>query len=69
MRAHENILIFYRRQPTYNPQKTDGHQPVNSYTHYIDTQNRTEIYGDFADTHPHTHGNETDTLPTVSGDS
>lgn len=27
-------------------------------------------YGDFADTHPHTtHGNETDTLPTVSGDS
>lgn len=44
MRAHENILIFYRRQPTYNPQKTDGHQPVNSYTHYIDTQNRTEIY-------------------------
>lgn len=44
MRAHENILIFYRHQPTYNPQKTDGHQPVNSYTHYIDTQNRTEIY-------------------------
>ena len=36
--------IDYRRQPTYNPQKTDGHQPVNSYTHYIDTQNRTEIY-------------------------
>lgn len=27
------------------------------------------LYGDFADTHPHTHGNETDTLPTVSGDS
>lgn len=25
--------------------------------------------GDFADTNPHTHGNETDTLPTVSGDS
>ncbi len=26
-------------------------------------------YGDFADAHPHTHGNETYTLPTVSGDS
>ena len=26
-------------------------------------------YSDFADTNPHTHGNETDTLPTVSGDS
>lgn len=44
MRAHENILIFYRRQPTYHPQKTDGHKPVNSYTKYIDTQNRSGIY-------------------------
>lgn len=26
-------------------------------------------YGDFTDAHPHTHGNETYTLPTVSGDS
>ena len=26
-------------------------------------------YDDFADTHPHTNGNETDTLLTVSGDS
>ncbi len=25
-------------------------------------------YDDFADTHPHTHGSETDTLQTVSGD-
>ena len=25
MKAHENVLIFYRRQPTYNPQKTFGH--------------------------------------------
>ena len=33
------------------------------------TPEKTVSYGDFADTHPHTHGNETDTLPTVSGDS
>lgn len=32
MKAHENILVFYKRQPTYNPQKTTGHKPVNSYT-------------------------------------
>lgn len=32
MKAHENILVFYRSQPTYNPQKTTGHKPVNSYT-------------------------------------
>lgn len=25
-------------------------------------------YDDFADAHPHTHGSETDTLQTVSGD-
>lgn len=26
LRAHENILIFYKSQPTYNPQKTYGHE-------------------------------------------
>ncbi|KTI66070.1 DNA methylase [Enterobacter kobei] len=25
LRAHENIEVFYRRQPTYNPQFTHGH--------------------------------------------
>ena len=24
-RVHENILVFYQQQPTYNPQKTTGH--------------------------------------------
>lgn len=32
MKAHENILIFYKRLPTYNPQMTEGHMPVHSYT-------------------------------------
>lgn len=32
MRIHEDILIFYKKQPTYNPQKTQGHPPVHSYT-------------------------------------
>lgn len=44
LKAHENILVFYRKLPTYNPQKTTGHKPVNSYTKYLDTQNRSEIY-------------------------
>lgn len=26
LRAHENIEVFYRRQPTYNPQCTHGHE-------------------------------------------
>lgn len=25
MKAHENLLVFYERQPTYNPQMTSGH--------------------------------------------
>lgn len=25
MKAHENILVFYDKLPTYNPQKTQGH--------------------------------------------
>jgi len=30
MRNHENILIFYRKQPIYNSQKTKGHKMSNS---------------------------------------
>ena len=45
MKAHENILVFYKKLPKYNPQKTNGHPPVNKYTKYLETQNNTEIYG------------------------
>ncbi|MBU3107162.1 site-specific DNA-methyltransferase [Clostridium gasigenes] len=45
MKAHENILVFYKKLPVYNPQKTIGHAPVNTYTKYIATQNNTDIYG------------------------
>ncbi len=45
MKAHENILVFYKKLPTYNPQMTEGHAPMHSYTKYISTQNNTEIYG------------------------
>lgn len=44
MKAHENILVFYKKLPTYNPIKTTGHKPINSYTKYVETQNNTEIY-------------------------
>ena len=26
MKAHENVLVFYKKLPTYNPQKTTGHE-------------------------------------------
>jgi DNA modification methylase len=31
LRQHEEILVFYKKTPTYNPQKTTGHKPVNAY--------------------------------------
>ena len=31
LRIHERILVFYKKPPVYNPQKTHGHKPVNSY--------------------------------------
>lgn len=45
MKAHENILVFYKKLPIYNPQITKGHTPIHSYTKYVSTQNNTEIYG------------------------
>lgn len=36
MKAHENILVFYKKLPTYNPQKTSGHAPVHSFTKHQD---------------------------------
>ena len=44
MKAHENILVFYKKLPTYNPQKTQGHKPVNSYTKQDNADG--ECYGD-----------------------
>lgn len=45
MKSHENILVFYKKLPTYNYQKTTGHKPVNSYTKRAEVQNKTEVYG------------------------
>ena len=42
MKAHENVLVFYNKLPIYNPQKTENHKPVNSYTKHTTDG---EIYG------------------------
>ncbi|ANY71105.1 DNA methylase [Paenibacillus sp. BIHB 4019] len=31
LKVHENVLVFYKKLPTYNPQKTSGHKPVNRF--------------------------------------
>lgn len=45
MKAHENILIFYKNTPTYNPQKTKGHDRKVSTAHHKRNTNTGLIYG------------------------
>lgn len=45
LKAHENVLVFYKSLPTYNPIKTTGHKPINKYTKKASVQNKTEVYG------------------------
>ncbi len=42
MKAHENILVFYNKLPTYNPQKTSGHTRKTAVKRHDDTP----IYGE-----------------------
>lgn len=61
MKAHENILVFYKKLPTYNPQKTKGHRPTNSYHKTIESQNKSGIYN--AATKELSGGGATDRYP------
>lgn len=36
LNVHEKMLVFYKKLPTYNPQMTDGHTPVHSYSKHTD---------------------------------
>lgn len=59
LRKHESILIFYKNPPTYNPQKTTNHKPVNSYRHK--DGDRSLVYGK---TSEFKGGGATDRYPT-----
>lgn len=43
MKAHENVLVFYKKLPTYNPQKTIGHKRKTSKAKRFRLQS--ECYG------------------------
>ena len=32
LRVHEDVLVYYKRQPSYSPQKTQGHPPAHGFT-------------------------------------
>lgn len=46
MKAHENVLIFYKKLPTYNPQMTHGHtRKVSKAEHKVNCKKTTD-YGE-----------------------
>lgn len=45
LRNHEDILVFYKKLPTYNPQKTDGHKRKVSTAYQKANCCKTENYG------------------------
>ncbi len=47
LRNHEDILVFYKQLPTYNPQKTQGHTRKVSTTKHKLNCRKTENYGDY----------------------
>lgn len=47
MKAHENILVFYKSLPTYNPQMTSGHVRKVSTADHKRNSNGTSNYGEF----------------------
>ena len=54
LRAKENILVFYKKQPTYNPQMTKG----KSYNKGIrKKQTKDDVYGSFNQTEVKSEGN------------
>lgn len=52
LRKHEDICVFYKKQPTYNPQMTNG----NAYDKGIRKDQYTGSYGDFKPRHVKSNG-------------
>ena len=44
MKASENLMVFYKKQPIYNPQKTQGHKPVNNFIKRKEVADKCELY-------------------------
>lgn len=45
LRVHENIEVFYKKQPTYNPQMTHGHKRKTAVNRYAREADGTGVYG------------------------
>ena len=56
MKNHENILVFYKKTPTYNSQKTKGHKKSNNATSAEGSSNyngqKSVVYEPSTERHP-----------------
>lgn len=46
LRNHEDILVFYKQLPIYNPQKTTGHERKVSSAHHKRNSKKSDNFGD-----------------------
>lgn len=58
LRRHEQIAIFYKKQPTYNPQMTKGKPLHSKGTAYLHKETVNRNYGNFNMTDDTRAGNE-----------
>ena len=47
LRSHEDIMVFYKALPTYNPQKTTGHVRKVSTASHKRNSDKSSNYGDY----------------------
>lgn len=47
LRVHENIAVFYKNLPTYNPQFSEGKPLHSKGKSYINKEHKNENYGKF----------------------
>ena len=47
LRSHEDICVFYKKLPTYNPQKTTGHERKVSKAEHKKNSKKSLDYGDY----------------------
>lgn len=47
LRSHEDICVFYKNPPTYNPQMSTGHvRKISKVNHHVDSE-KTNNYGEY----------------------
>jgi len=57
LRTHEDILVFYKKLPTYNPQFTKGEPLHSKGINYMNTKIKNQNYGKFTHTDDKRKGN------------